>query len=290
MNIVFFGTPDFVVPIVTSLGNNFHLKGIVTTPDTTDGRKKILTPSPVKKAYLNRYPKGTVFIPERWDKELREKLASQKPDLFVVAAYGKIIPQDILDIPVHGSINIHPSLLPKYRGPSPIQSAILEGETTTGVSIIVMDKEVDHGPIIFQWKEEILPQDTFQSLHHKLFINTAERLPAIITEYVSGKIIPAAQNHDVATFCKKITREDGYIDLENPPQIQHLRTMIRAFYPWPSVWTKLPKDFGGQARQNAIVKLFPGKRVQLEGKGVVELKDFINGYPALKQLLLPLWE
>lgn len=198
-------------------------------------------------------------------------------DLAVVAAYGKILTKDELNKPKYGCINVHPSILPKYRGPSPIQTAILDGEKKTGVTIIKMDEEVDHGEILFQREIEISDKDNFDILSKKLFQLAAEILPSLIEDFISGKVIPQAQNHAQATFTEHLRRETGYFDIQNPPDAEKLDKMIRAYYPWPGVWTKW---------NNKIVKFLPDGLLQMEGKKPISLKDFLNGYPdfPIKQL------
>lgn len=191
-------------------------------------------------------------------------------DMAVIAAYGKILTKKELNTPKFGCINVHPSLLPKYRGPSPIQQTILDGEKKTGISIIKMDEQVDHGPIIYQEQLDISDKDNFNTLSKKLFLRAAEILPRIIKDFVSGKIKPIPQNHTQATFTKLFTRKDGYFDINNPPDPQTLDRMIRAYYPWPGVWTRW---------NNKIVKLLPKGLIQMEGKKPISLKDFLNGYP-----------
>lgn len=276
--IVFFGTPDFVIPVLQSVYDHFDLVGVVTAPDTIQGRKKVLTPSPIKQFTLLHYPKLPVLTPLQFNSETIQQLYNLKPTLFIVAAYGKIIPQSILDIPKYGSINIHPSLLPKYRGTSPIQNAILNGDDTTGVTVIKMDARMDHGPILAQWEKPITPEDTFGSLHEALFKEAAEKLPEIISQYVSGEITPQPQDDTQATYCDKITKEDGYFSLDNPPDPVTLDRMIRAYYPWPTAWTKLQMANG----KSQIVKFLPERKVQVEGKNVVTVKEFLNGYPELR--------
>ncbi len=191
-------------------------------------------------------------------------------DLAVVAAYGKILTKKELETPKFGCINVHPSLLPTYRGPSPIQQTLLNGDKTSGYSIIKMDQEVDHGPILYQDTLELSSSDNFDTLSKKLFLTAAEVLPGLITDFTESKIKPIPQDHAKATFTKLFTREDGYFDITTPPDPQKLDQMIRAFYPWPGVWCKW---------NNKIVKFFPENRVQMEGKKILSAKDFFNGYP-----------
>lgn len=198
-------------------------------------------------------------------------------DLAVVAAYGKILSQQELNTPKYGCINVHPSLLPKYRGPSPIQSAILNGDQISGITIIKIDEKADHGPIIYQEQLELYDSDTFGTLSKKMFLKSAEVLPLIITDYMEDRIKPREQKHELATYCSQLTRESGYFDINNPPASEQLDRMIRAYYPWPGVWTKW---------NNKIVKFYPEGKIQMEGKKVMPLPDFLNGYPdfPLKQL------
>lgn len=252
MKIIFLGTPDYLNPVIKSLDENFDLIKTIRSP-----------------------------------KESLEEIKDLKPDILVVASFGKIIPQEILNVPRLGAINVHPSKLPKYRGPSPIQSQILDGVTGSAISFILMDEKMDHGPLIFQEPYEIKPEDTFESLLISMFAKSAEILPVLINSLNDGKIMPINQNEEAATFCKEITKEDGYFDIENPPSLEELDRMIRAFHPWPGCWTRW---------NNKIVKILPNIVIpakagiqeltsnqkylfQMEGKKAVPLKDFLNGYP-----------
>ncbi len=191
-------------------------------------------------------------------------------DLAVVAAYGQILTKEELNTPKYGAINVHPSLLPKYRGPSPIQQTILNGDKTSGITIIKMDEEVDHGPIIYQDSLELSDEDNFDTLSKKMFQHAAEILPKIIEDFVAGKIIPVEQDHSKATYCERLTRKSGYFPIDNPPSPETLDKMIRAYYPWPGVWTKW---------KGKIIKLHPRGVIQMEGKKPLSKKDFLNGYP-----------
>ena len=277
MNIIFFGTPEFVAPVINSLAKNFSLVALVTTPDGESGRKKTLTPPPVK--ILGDQMGIPVLQPKKLDEQTVEKLQAFTPDLFVVAAYGKIIPQQVLDIPRFGSINIHPSLLPKFRGPSPIQAALLAGEKETGVTLIEMDEKMDHGPILDQVTVQLFPTDTLNSLHASLFQKAADMLPEVIRGYASGKRKGTEQSHESATYCKLVTKEDAFINPTTLPEKEYIDRMIRAYYPWPIAWTLLTFPDGKEYR----VKFLPEKKVQVEGKSVVSIKEFLNGYPKLRE-------
>jgi methionyl-tRNA formyltransferase len=280
MQIVFFGTPDFVIPVLEMLLKKFEVVGVVTAPDAIIGRKKLLTPSPVK-TFASEHDIKTIHIPQVLNTDFEKQLQSKQADLYVVAAYGKIIPKHILEIPRYGAINIHPSLLPKYRGPSPIQSAILNGDKSTGVTIIKMDEKMDHGPILAQKEMSLGETDTFDLLLLRMFIEAAKLLPDTIERYISGSLKSSEQNEDEATYCSILTKEDGFIDMENPPDYKTLDRMIRAYYPWPTVWTRV-RIRNQEAR---IMKFLPEGKVQIEGGKPMSIKEFLNGYPELKETL-----
>lgn len=279
MKIVFFGTPNLAIPILKTLCDNYEVSAVVTAPDKPKGRKKELTPSAIASAYesylANPNQDFNILKPERIDQEFVEEMRKLSPDMFVVAAYGGILPQHLLEIPKHGALNVHPSLLPKYRGASPIQSAILSGDLVTGVTFIKMDEQMDHGPIIDQFKESINPHDTFETLGNRLFEKATEKLPEAMNTLAhnqTGKI----QDENEATFCKILTKEDGFIDLDQALSPAQIERMIRAFYPWPGVWTK----WNGK-----IIKFYPSEVIQIEGKNPVPIHTFINGYPDSREFL-----
>lgn len=250
MKIVFFGTDNFVDPVLKILEENFQILAI-------------------------RNPKD-------FDDNLVKKIKDFSPDLFVVASYGVIFPKSFLEIPRLGAINVHPSLLPKYRGPSPIQNTILMGDKTTGVTIIKMDEEVDHGPILYREKLEVLQSDTFETLAERLFENAAKALPETISNYKNSMITPTEQDHSKASFTQHLARQNGYVDLEKALSKDKINAMIRAYYPWPGVWTRLRLGSDGQAK---LIKFLPEKKIQVEGKKEMSYEDFINGYPEGKFLL-----
>lgn len=247
MKIVFLGTDKFVDPVPEILQKNYDVLSIRNPQDFESNIKEI------------------------------KKFS---PDLFVVASFGLILSREILALPKLGSINIHPSLLPKYRGPSPIQTAILNGDKNTGVTIIKMDTEVDHGPILFQKDTGIESDDSFQSLAVKLFKLAADNLKITISNYVSSENNLTKQDDSQATFTERLERQSGYIDATNPPSKDKLERMIRAYFPWPSTWTKF--TLGGKEK---IIKLLPKGRIQVEGKKEMTYKDFINGYSEGEELL-----
>ncbi len=264
MRIVFFGTSSFAVPILEALLKNYEVAAVVTQPDAPVGRKKILTPPPVKEFLETRLPnppqpplrKGgnTPLLPplegggKRGGIEILQptklspilpRLKELAPDLMVVAAYGKIIPQSIIDLPQFGCLNVHPSLLPKYRGPSPIQYTILNGDTETGVTLMKIDREIDHGPILGRfnllWRLN-LQKLRAQELEEKLAQLGAELLINTLPKYLAGEIKPQEQDHAKATFTKLLTKEDGHIDWNK--SAEYIERMVRAFDPWPGSWAK----------------------------------------------------
>jgi methionyl-tRNA formyltransferase len=275
LRIIFFGSRDFVIPVIEAVKENFDLEAIVTVSDQPVGRGYKLTPTPVKQHFQDQ--NVPIFDPEKLDEDFIRTLKNLEPDLFVVAAYGMFLPDELLRIPRFGVLNLHPSLLPKYRGPAPIQNAILNGDDETGMSFMLLDEKMDHGPIIYQTKLVITQQDNFETLGKKLFQHAAEEITHVISHFVKGQLPAKPQNHDQAAFTKLIKKEDGFFEIDNPPSSEKLDQMIRAYYPWPNAWTKW---------NNKIVKFLPENMVQIEGKKAVKLKDFLNGYPnfPLKQI------
>lgn len=274
MKIVFFGTPEYVLPVLTTLHKRFitgpgrsPIAAVVTQPPRPMGRKQIKTYSPIDKWAHDR--KIPIFY------SAGELIGSNLDfELGVLASYGEIIKKEVIDLFPKGILVIHPSLLPKYRGASPVPEAIKNGDTVTGVTIFKMDEKVDHGPIISQFKEDVLPTDTGEALRNRLFERSAEVLAELIEPYLKGKIVPRAQNDSGATFTKILKKEDGYVDLAKEDKIS-LERKIRAYSPWPGVWTKLS--------DGKRLKILPDDMVQLEGKNPVTLKQFEEAYPGVFQ-------
>ena len=243
IKIVFFGTPEFAVDVLNELlrcatPQDFSLLPnlIVTTPDRPVGRKLIITPPPMK-IWADKNQIKTLQ-PEKLDEDFVDKLKLENWDLFIVAAYGKIIPQTILNLPKYGTLNVHPSLLPKYRGATPIHSAILAGEKETGVSLILMDEKMDHGAIVAQekitlWENSISEIPSQSQLEKTLAQLGGKLLGNTIPKWVSGEIKVVEQNHSEATFCKKLKSDDALIDLGDDAKENFLK--IQAFDKWPKV-------------------------------------------------------
>ncbi|MAF59627.1 MAG: methionyl-tRNA formyltransferase [Candidatus Pacebacteria bacterium] len=234
---VFFGTPASSVIVLEKLKEDGLIpRLIVTAPDKPQGRKMIISPPPV--AIWARENNVAELQPEKLTDEVIEKIRGKAPqgawDFFVVVAYGYILPQSLLDIPKKGVLNVHPSLLPKYRGASPIRTAILEGEEKTGVSVMVIDEEVDHGPTLSSETIEIDSSIGAISLERRLFEIGGKLLANTIPKWLSGSIEPKEQKHEEASFSNKIKRENGLIDLEDDAY-KNLRK-IRAYEGWPGTY------------------------------------------------------
>lgn len=281
MRIAFFGSPEFVIPILTYLHQRFGLALVVSQPDKRIGRKQDFAPTPVKQyAIANVLPFQS---PENLQGFKMENI-----DVAVVAAYGLIVPEEVLIQPKFGFINIHYSLLPKYRGASPVQTAIVNGEKVTGTTIMQMDKELDHGNIILQQEVPIFQNDTTEILLNKLneaSLPLLDRTLRTIEE--TGKFPPTTeQDHSKATFTRRLTKDDGFIAFDHVKNVLmgnssiDIHNIIRGYYPWPGAWTTLPnwkrlKLLSSEIKDNTFVL----KEVQLEGKQKTSdlgfLKEFL---------------
>ena len=320
MKIVFFGTPDYVVPVADGLLKHFRTNSnphpicaVITQSPKPTGREKRLAYSPIDSwAYDKKIPK--YFDPADL---LTEEIFA---DIGILASYGKIIPDSVIKLFKYGILNIHPSLLPLWRGASPIQASIISGDTKTGVSIIKLDKLLDHGAIITQFKDEVANTDTAESLRQRLFTRSSEAMPSLVEAYIAGKISPIKQDEEKATFTRQINKEDAYIlpsainaalqgktirkkwninfmkDYTKNYSPDSINIFIRAMNPWPIAWSKIKiknpssvkTSAGKQGLRIKIInahlesfKLIPDK-VQLEGKSPVSWKQFMEGYPEAK--------
>ena len=303
--IIFIGTPDFGAIILEKLCENKYKPILVITfPDKPVGRKQIITPPPVK-VVAEKY-KIPVLQPEKIT-DIKEKIINNKPDLIIVAAYREILPKEILKIPKCGCINVHPSLLPKWRGSSPIQFAILNRDKETGITIILMDEKMDHGPILAQKSIKIEEKERAKTLHDKLVNIGADLLLKTILSFQKGLIKANPQNDAEATFSKILVKDDGRINWGK--SAEEIEREIRAFDVWPGSFTFWEK--GSQLLRIKILKArvfnktkhaltYPiGKTVvvpqneigvqcgkdflvleklQLEGKKEISSEDFIRGY------------
>ena len=232
--IVFMGSPQFAVPILVELVKGFNVVGVVTQPDRPSGRGRILTPPPVKITALEY--EIPVFQPQRLktDDEIAP-IRDWEPELIVVAAFGQILRSNVLNFPVHGCINVHASLLPRWRGAAPIQAAILHGDQETGVTIMKMDTGIDTGAMLTQRSMKIRPDDTSDTLSARLSEEGAKLLIETIPQYLNGSTEPVLQNNDLATYAKMIRKDEGQLDFNE--SVYDLSRKVRAFYPWPGTFT-----------------------------------------------------
>ncbi|MBI2891091.1 MAG: methionyl-tRNA formyltransferase [Nitrospirae bacterium] len=301
LRVVFAGSSTFSVPVLEAL-----LKGpdsvaaVVTTPDRPRGRGLHPEPSAVKSA-AERYGIA-VFTPERLsDPAFLEALSTLSPAVGVVVAYGKIIPSPALTLPALGWVNIHASLLPLYRGAAPIQWALINGERETGVTLFLLDREVDHGPVLAKTRVPIRPGETAATLHDRLAEVGAELLSETLPRWADGKIRPRPQDHARATYAPKITKEDGRIAWKDPADV--IERKIRALHPWPGAYARLDSlnlrilagttraDSTGAAPPGSITRTDPhgievacgeGRlvitRVQPESRRPMSAGDFLHGH------------
>lgn len=291
---VFFGTHEFACTILQVLLNSplIDVTHVITQPDEPVGRKQILTPPPVK-IVAEEY-----HIPVAQPTSLKSfDFSPFVGDINIVAQYGKIIPKSIIEAPKFGTLNVHTSLLPKYRGASPIQFALLNGEKETGVTIMQMDEGMDTGPTLLQKKITILPDETYLELNARLADIGAEALLEALPHYIEGTLKPIPQNNDQATLTKLLSREDGKIEWKN--SAEHIYNQYRGLTPWPGVWTlwngkriKLTNikphseniPAGTVTTVNGKMYIGTGEQsleilsLQMEGKPVMDVKSFLNGY------------
>lgn len=229
------GTPEFSIPSLDAVySGECEIVGVVTQPDRPRGRGKRMVPSPVKEWAQEKGLKVLQPLRAR-DEEFIERIKSLSPDLIVTAAYGQILPKDILDIPTLGCINVHASLLPKYRGACPIQQAILEGEDKTGITIMYMDIGMDTGDIILQREISISPDENCQSLHDRLSRLGADLLSEALILFDKGKPKGIPQDPNKATYSQKIDKSTGEIDWNM--DVNKIKNHVRAYTPWPGAYT-----------------------------------------------------
>ena len=234
LKVVFMGTPEFAVPIVKLLNDSYEVVGVVTQPDKMVGRKKIMTPPPVK--VVSEELGLKVFQP-RHIKEEYQPILDLKPDLIVTCAYGQILPEEILNYPKYGCINVHASLLPKLRGGAPIHHAIIDGYKETGITIMYMSKKMDQGDILTQVKTEIRDDDTLGTLQYKLSEMAKDLLKATIPLLIDKKIVPLKQKEEEATYGYNISREEEKIDFNKT--CEEVDRQVRGLNPVPACYTTL---------------------------------------------------
>lgn len=251
MNFIYFGTPDFSARCLEALlAHGLVPSAVVSNPDRPTGRKRTMTAPPVKTA-VESWCRTTgktieVFQPEKLDSDFQARLLALKPDFFVVFAYNKIFRKPILDIPRLGTVGVHPSFLPEYRGPSPFQTALLDGRTETGVTLYLLDEGIDSGPVLARSRTvEITPADGFDSLAAKLADIGGALLIETLPAFIKGAIRPEPQDEARATFTKKFKGEDGFVEPSDLAAAERgkkekataIFNKIRAFTPEPGVWT-----------------------------------------------------
>jgi methionyl-tRNA formyltransferase len=298
LTLVFCGTPQFAVPTLQKLVHLGYLVPLVVTqPDRPRGRGMELTASPVKQCALELNLPVTQPDKIKQNQEFREQLEAIKPDAIIVVGYGRIVPQWMLDLPPYGNINLHASLLPKYRGAAPIQWAIAKGETTTGVTTMRIDAGLDTGDILLQQTLSIGPSDTSITLAPRLAEIGADLMVETLRGLQAGTIQPQSQNNDAATLAPILKKEDGRIDFRLSAKEIHNR--LRGFQPWPGAFTTFrgknlqvtqASSLSRSATPSELIieddRLFAGCgngtleliEVQPEGKKRISAKDFIHGY------------
>ena len=317
LRIIYMGTPQFAVPTLEMLiagskpglvlPEGYEIVTVITRPDKPVGRGKEIVYSPVKEFVLSQgipvWQPGSLKRPENI-----EALSAYQADLYIVAAFGQILPQAVLDLPRYGTLNIHASLLPKYRGVSPISEAILQGDTETGVTIMLLDAGVDTGPTLLQHALPISDDDTTGSLTSKLAALGASALLEVLPLRVQAKITPQPQDEQLASYTRMLRKEDGEIVWNHPAEV--LARAVRAFTPWPSAYTywngKLLKIISAHAvpseptleakpgtvnqrkeNDRQILSVVTGNglfivdKLQLEGKKVMNADEFLRGYPQI---------
>lgn len=302
IRVVFMGSAEFSIPILLALINSFQVVAVITETDKPAGRNKKIVEAPTK--IIAERENIPCLQPERikGNKELLEKIASLSPDVIVVAAYGQILPKEILNLPKNGCVNVHPSLLPEYRGASPIQTALLNGEKKTGVSLILMDQGMDSGDILAQETIEIAEDDNYETLEKRLAEGAACLLIKILLEFIDDEVKLIVQDDTRATYCSKIKKEDGRIDWDKPAN--EILNKIRAFSTWPGSYSRYenrkieivkaePRPGEDYFDQYAIGQVYREKNkicvqcaegsiilqeVKLEGKNKIAINDFVNGH------------
>jgi methionyl-tRNA formyltransferase len=298
--IVFFGTPSFALPTLRGLLEGpDEVVGVVTQPDREKGRGRKIVISPAKKLALQS--DLALFQPEKAKEEaFQQAVKGLRPDLFVVVAYGQILPTSVLRIPGQGAINVHASLLPRYRGAAPIAWAILRGERITGVTTMVMDEGMDTGDILLQAEVPIGTEETCETLHDRLARLGAELLSQTIEKMKAGDLRAVPQDDSKATYAPPLKKEDGHIHWKK--EAREIDRQVRAFNPWPGAFTKwgdrLLKIYRGEVRERAsvgksgtavwvgsdFIEVAAGKdsylirEVQLEGRKKMTIREFLSGH------------
>ncbi len=243
--VVFFGSSHHSLPALEALAANelYEIVGVVSQPDKPVGRKQVMTPTPVS-AWATKN-NVALMTPDSWRKDVAaiERLRELKADVGVLAIYGKILPQEIIDIFPHGIVNIHPSILPKLRGPAPAVGAILSGEPVSGVAIMLLVQEMDAGPVLGITEFEVSPVEVPETYYDKGFRLGTELLMELLPKYLNGEIKGTEQDESQATYTYRLSRDNGKIDWNQ--SAEEIERMIRAYTPWPGTWTEVFVDNEG---------------------------------------------
>ena len=303
------GTPGFAVPVLEALVSAGHrVAAVYSRPDRPSGRGKKTLPTPVKAA-ASEMGLPVLQPPSLKSLDVQHEVAAQAPDVIVVAAYGLFLPRSVLDLPTHSCLNVHPSLLPKLRGPSPVSTAIVDGETTTGVTIMLMDEGVDSGPVLAQRRTPIRECETAETLTARLFEMGASLLVEALPEWADGHVQAHPQDESCATVTRLLTRADGRIDWKT--SADEIARRVRGYSPWPSAYTywggrmlKLldatPDERTTSDRPCMVIDSDAGDRIdistghgtlrvtslQLEGRRPTSARDFLQGNRSIVGALL----
>ena len=296
--IVFMGSPEFAIPSLEALHEKYELVAVVTQPDRPAGRGRTLTPCAVKQRALEL---GLPVLQPVSLKKLSavNELAQYKPDLIVVAAFGQILPKMVLEMPAKGCVNVHASLLPRWRGASPIQAAIAAGDNESGVTIMLMDEGLDTGPILAQRRVPIHPRTNAEELSHQLAFLGAQALIEVLPSYLNGMLAPLPQDGTNHTYAPMLKKEEGELDFSKPAY--ELDRKVRAFYPWPGTYFTLDgkrvkvleahvhDSFASEPGERYVVNGLPAigtsesflvlDSLQPEGKKPMSGQAFLNGQP-----------
>lgn len=294
-NIVFMGSPDFAIPSLVKLADNFEIAAVITQPDRQAGRGRSLTPPPVKAKALELGLE--VFQPTSLrSPEAFKQLESYAPDLIVVAAFGQILKAKVLELPKFGCINVHASLLPRWRGASPINAAILHGDQEAGVTIMMMEAGLDTGPILAKRAVPIDPETNAGELSDQLAEMGGDLLVDMLPDYLAGKITPTPQDNSLSTYAPMLSKQDGLLDFNETAEA--LARKVRGFYPWPGTfmtWKDQPLKVhkaqavskSGQPGQHTVYESNPAvfaaegllvlEEIQPAGKRRMDGSTFLNG-------------
>jgi len=311
MKVIFFGTPTVATYVLRALAEGGHnIVGIITQPGKNTNNKGKNTESPVQRfAVQNRIP--CLQPASLSSKEITQNIKDLGGEIAVVAAYGKIIPKEILDIWEKGCVCVHPSLLPKNRGASPVQETILKGETLTGTTVFLTNEAMDAGPVLSQNQLQVSENDTGESLQEKLFLLGGRMICSILESYANDTLVPVPQIHSDATFTRLLKKADGEIDWEEEPEAICRR--VRAYAPWPGTFTfwngkrisiigsmpisdpddSVPGKVINFDDKTKMLIIAAGKsklgisHLQIEGKRQITAAEFLRGYPSFLGALLP---